>query len=67
MQIMLPFNYTTFAEDMVQLVNSGFISMKRVNDAVSRILRVKFTMGLFENPYGDRSLIDMVGAQVSQY
>ena len=64
---MVPFEYTSFANDMHQLVKSGYIPMKRINDAVSRILRVKFTMGLFENPLGDRSLTSMVGAQVSYH
>ena len=64
---MVPFDYTSFANDMHQLVKSGYIPMKRINDAVSRILRVKFTMGLFENPLGDRSLTSMVGAQVSYH
>ena len=63
---MVPFEYTSFANDMHQLVKSGYIPMKRINDAVRRILRVKFTMGLFENPLGDRSLTSMVGAQVSK-
>ena len=62
---MIPFNYTTFHDDMVLLVRSGDISMKRINDAVKRILRVKFIMGLFEHPFADRSLTAMVGAQVS--
>ena len=30
---------------------SGAISMRRINDAVRRILRVKFRAGLFEHPY----------------
>jgi beta-glucosidase len=34
-----------------QLLADGRISMSRVNDAVRRILRVKFRAGLFENPY----------------
>lgn len=62
--IMIPFNYTSFHDDMVLLVRSGDISMKRINDAVKRILRVKFIMGLFEHPFADRSLTAMVGAQV---
>ncbi|KAI5075298.1 hypothetical protein GOP47_0009374 [Adiantum capillus-veneris] len=61
--IMVPFNYTTFQESMFSLLESKSILMKRVNDAVRRILRVKFTMGLFEYPYADRSLASMVGAQ----
>ncbi|HET8861984.1 MAG TPA: beta-glucosidase BglX [Solirubrobacterales bacterium] len=34
-----------------QLLTQGRISMQRINDAVRRILRVKFRAGLFENPY----------------
>jgi beta-glucosidase len=34
-----------------QLLNEGRISMSRINDAVRRILRVKFRAGLFEHPY----------------
>jgi beta-glucosidase len=34
-----------------QLLSEGRISMRRINDAVRRILRVKFRAGLFENPY----------------
>ena len=38
-----------------QLLASGQISMTRINDAVRRILRVKFRAGLFEHPYVDVS------------
>ena len=34
-----------------QLLRERRISMKRIDDAVRRILRVKFRAGLFENPY----------------
>jgi beta-glucosidase len=34
-----------------QLLAQGRISMRRINDAVRRILRIKFRAGLFENPY----------------
>jgi len=34
-----------------QLLSQGRISMRRIDDAVRRILRVKFRAGLFENPY----------------
>ena len=34
-----------------QLLAERRISMKRIDDAVRRILRVKFRAGLFENPY----------------
>lgn len=34
-----------------ELVKSGKLDIATVNTAVSRLLRVKFEMGLFENPY----------------
>jgi beta-glucosidase len=36
---------------LIENVNEGKISMKEVDQAVSRLLRLKFQMGLFENPY----------------
>jgi beta-glucosidase len=36
-----------------QLLSQGRISMNRLDDAVRRILRVKFRAGLFEHPYVD--------------
>lgn len=39
--------------------------MTRIDDAVRRILRVKFTLGLFENPLADYKLVKHIGSQVS--
>jgi beta-glucosidase len=44
---------TNFRDFGKQLVASGQVSMKRIDDAVRRILRVKFRAGLFDNPYVD--------------
>jgi beta-glucosidase len=38
---------------LIENVHEGRISMKEVDRAVSRILRLKFQMGLFEHPYVD--------------
>lgn len=38
--------------------------MSRIDDAVERILRVKFIAGLFEYPLTDLSLLDLVGCKV---
>lgn len=65
LQVMVPFRYEKFLEDLVHLVESGEIQMARINDAVERILRVKFIAGLFEYPLSDRSLLDFVGCKVS--
>jgi beta-glucosidase len=43
---------STYIRDYgAQLVADGRISMRRIDDAVRRILRVKFRAGLFEHPY----------------
>ena len=40
-----------YANNLKALLDEGKISMKQIDDAVSRVLRVKFRLGLFENPY----------------
>lgn len=42
-----------FETTLVELVNEGKLDIERINDAVKRVLRVKFDLGLFENPYTD--------------
>jgi len=49
--LMEPNNYEVAIGDIVDSVNAGKIPMSRIDDAVSRILTVKFDMGLFEDPY----------------
>ncbi|KAJ0622273.1 putative glucan 1,3-beta-glucosidase [Helianthus annuus] len=61
--VMVPFRYQLFLEDLTYLVESGEVSMARIDDAVERILRVKFAAGLFEHPMADRSLLDIVGSK----
>jgi len=41
----------TYAGNIKQLLQEGKINQKLVDDAVKNILRVKFKLGLFENPY----------------
>lgn len=52
--LMEPNNYKDAINAIVNNVNSGKISEERINDAVSRILTVKFDMGLFEDPYQEK-------------
>ena len=47
---MLPYDYKGFCTDLIALVNEGKVSQERINDAVRRILRVKYEIGLFETP-----------------
>jgi len=60
--IMVPESYLDFINYMTELVNEEKISMDRIDDAVTRILRVKYQLGLFENPLADRSLLGTVGS-----
>ncbi|KAM1139926.1 hypothetical protein ACFX19_040762 [Malus domestica] len=61
--VMVPFNYKEFINDLINLVKTNVVPMDRIDDAVGRILLVKFTMGLFENPLADLSLVNELGSQ----
>jgi len=41
----------TYINSLVDLVKEGVVDEQNINDAVSRILRLKFELGLFDNPY----------------
>ena len=49
---MVPYDYTFFTY-LVELANEGKVPMSRINEAVHRILRVKYELGLFERPVGN--------------
>ncbi|PON66849.1 Glycoside hydrolase [Parasponia andersonii] len=61
--VMVPYNYSEFINDLTNLVKNNIIPIDRINDAVERILLVKFNMGLFENPLADYSLVNELGSQ----
>jgi len=46
---MVPLDYS-FADHLIALVNEGAVPQSRIDEAVRRILRVKFELGLFEKP-----------------
>jgi beta-glucosidase len=62
---MVPYRYELFVKDLISLVKKEEIPMERIDDAVERILRVKFIAGLFEFPFTDRSLLDTIGCMVT--
>ncbi|KAJ9540471.1 hypothetical protein OSB04_026977 [Centaurea solstitialis] len=64
--VMVGYNHTEFIDGLTGLVKNGFIPMTRINDAVRRILRVKFTMGLFENPLSDLGMAKYLGSEVNR-
>jgi len=59
--IMLPYDYKPFMLYMGLAVNTGDISEERINEAVSRILRVKFQLGLFDKK-NDQPKLSVVGS-----
>ncbi|KAH1062336.1 hypothetical protein GLYMA_02G272100v4 [Glycine max] len=62
-RIMVPFNFTEFIDVLTYQVKNNIIPVSRIDDAVKRILRVKFVMGLFENPLADLSLVNQLGSE----
>ncbi len=60
--IMVPDKYVDTINAIVNGVNAGTIPQARVDDAVSRILDAKFALGLFDQPYTDRSYTTQVGS-----
>lgn len=65
LQVMVPNKYVEFVGNLTFLVKNNFISLSRIDDAVRRILRVKFILGLFENPMVDHSLANHLGKKVN--
>jgi beta-glucosidase len=57
-----PDNYVEFITDLKKLVAEGRVPQTRIDDAVRRILRIKFQMGLFENAYTDPKLTAEIGS-----
>ncbi|HMP81827.1 MAG TPA: glycoside hydrolase family 3 N-terminal domain-containing protein [Verrucomicrobiota bacterium] len=55
-------HYVEFIEDLKALVAEGKVSQSRIDDAVRRILRVKFQMGLFESTAVDPKLTAAIGS-----
>ncbi|HCC05090.1 TPA: beta-glucosidase [Patescibacteria group bacterium] len=61
--VMLPFDYKPFIYNVRNAVLRKEIPIERIDDAVRRILRVKFTMGLFDTmqipqPLSDEDLFE---------
>jgi beta-glucosidase len=62
---MEPRSYRSFFDNLKELVLEGKVPMSRIDDAVTRILRVKFAMGLMDkdrSPLADRKLHSTFGS-----
>ena len=63
---MVPEKYKLFIADLKALVEDGTVPMARIDDAVTRILRVKFAMGMMDTgrpQLADRSLQKSFGSE----
>ena len=63
--VMVPTKYREFFDTLLALVKEGKVPMSRIDDAVRRILRVKFALGLMDksrNHLADRSLQKRFGS-----
>ncbi len=62
---MVPARYKEFIADLKQLAQEGKVPMPRIDDAVTRILRVKFALGMMDakrSQMADRSLAKSFGS-----
>lgn len=61
--VMLPFDYKGFLMNMRLAIQNGDISQSRVDDAVRRILKVKFEMGLFDQSVSSTQDLSIIGSK----
>ena len=61
--VMVPDRYEVFIGHLTSLVQDAEVSIDRIDDAVRRILKQKFLLGLFDEPYADTSLSSSFGSQ----
>ena len=47
---MVPYKYEVFCDNLIQLVKEGRVKQERIDDAVRRILKVKYALNLFDKP-----------------
>jgi beta-glucosidase len=64
--VMVPTDYVRFITTMKSLAQAGTVKQDRIDDAVRRILRVKFEMGLFEKPMPAPDKGSEVGSDVDR-
>lgn len=60
--IMVPYDFKSFIAALTRAVEAGDVAMSRIDDAVRRILTVKYWLGLFDNPNVRTELVQTVGS-----
>ncbi|WP_019421972.1 glycoside hydrolase family 3 N-terminal domain-containing protein [Paenibacillus sp. OSY-SE] len=59
--------WDTSFSTLERAVLNGKVEMSYINQAVSRVLRLKFELGLFDNPFTDEvAAIDVIGSDVTR-
>ena len=64
--VMVPYDAGKFQAALKQGLASAAITQERIDDAVLRILQVKFEMGLFERPMPPAARADVVGSSADR-
>lgn len=59
---MVPYE-VSFCDYLKELVQEGEVPMSRIDDAVARVLRLKYRLGLFDNPYWDIKKYNKFGSE----
>ena len=59
---MVPYE-VSFCDYLKELVQEGEVPMSRIDDAVARVLRLKYRLELFENPYWDIKKYNKFGSE----
>lgn len=59
--VMVPFHYHAFMAALTEAVEAAKVPLSRIDDAVRRILQVKFALGLFERPLSNQTPLSVIG------
>ena len=60
--VMVPYDYNAFIAALTRAAEKGDVPVARIDDAVRRILTVKFKLGLFEHPIAGTDTLGQVGS-----
>ncbi len=61
--VMVPSQYEVFIAHLLSLVADGEVSQDRIDDAVRRILKQKFLLNLFDEPFANDEFVDAFGSE----
>lgn len=62
---MVPFDYS-FYDLLLELVKDGAISESRIDESVRRIIKLKYKLGLFDNPFPEKAALAKVDPKKTQ-